>query len=244
VKSISSHNGSITSLLFANNQLFSASEDKTIKIWDYSTRKCTKTIQCHEVLSCMSIFEDFSYIASGSPDGSILLWSLETGEDITLNAHGQAITGLAIYDKNTLVSAATDECIRVWDLEKLECLISLRGHEKGITCLIVNKETNQIFTGGEDQTVRCWDVEKCNCTATLEVSAPVECVDSNDDFLVAGLANGFVIIWDLFTHTELRRIDVFANTAVTSIKIDDNANIACGGNKLIKVLLFDKKGSL
>ena len=240
LKSLSSHSGTITSLLFADNQLISSSEDKTIKVWDHQTRKCTKTIQCHDQpLSCLAIFDDGSRLISGSPNGSILMWSLETGEDVTLNTHGQAITGLAIYDNNTLVSAANDECIRLWDLEKMECLISLRGHQKEILSLIVNKATKQIFSGGVDKTVRCWDVEKCNCTATLEVPHPVLCLDSNDDILVAGLDNGTVIIWDLYTHLELRRIEVFSNSCVTCLKIDDTGNIACGGNKLIKVVLFD-----
>lgn len=116
--------------------------------------------------------------------------------------------------------------------------MSLRGHEKEISCLIVNKITNQIFSGGIDGTVRCWDVEKCNCTATLELSQPVMCLDSDDDILVVGLQNGSISIRDLYTHLELRRIEVFTNSPVYCVVIDNEANIVCGGNKQAKLILF------
>lgn len=238
LKSSSSHNGPINCVLFANEQLFSSSEDKTIKLWDYRTRKCLKTIQSHELISCMTIFQDFSHIVTGSTDGSILLWCLDSCEPITLNSHGHPVTSLAIYDSNTLLSAANDFCIRVWDLDKLECLISLRGHEDEISSLIVHKPTKQIFSASLDGTIRCWDIEKCNCIATFNISNPVLSIDSNDDIFVAGIDNGQIIIWDLYTHLELRRIDVFPNSPVTCLRIDVHGNIACSGHKFIKVVVL------
>ena len=213
-------------------------KDKSLKIWDISSKKCTKTLNLEDSITSITKYSDSLNIIFGSSNGSIKLYDIETEEITTLNEYGQHITALAIFDENTLVSASNDECIKLWDLSKLECIVSLRGHEKEISCLIVNKITNQIFSGGIDGTVRCWDVEKCNCTATLELSQPVMCLDSDDDILVVGLQNGSISIRDLYTHLELRRIEVFTNSPVYCVVIDNEANIVCGGNKQAKLILF------
>lgn len=48
--------GPITHFQFDAEKIISASDDETIKIWDFSTGKCIKTIHGHEGNYCCFVF--------------------------------------------------------------------------------------------------------------------------------------------------------------------------------------------
>jgi WD40 repeat protein len=61
----------------------SASDDKTIKVWDIETGKELKTLIGHsESVSVINIIADDSIVVSVSQDKTIKYWSLETGMEM------------------------------------------------------------------------------------------------------------------------------------------------------------------
>jgi len=187
----------------------------------------------------MALLESNLRIVTGSSDGNISVWEVqaESREPAVLNEHGPSVMALAVYNESTLLSGMKDGAIRLWDLEKMECLVSLRGHDEQVNCVTVNKATDQIFSGGADGTIQCWDMEKCMCVDRKELSSPVLCLVSDDHIFAAGLENGYVVIWDLYTHLELRRMEVFSSSPLFALQLDAG-DLYCGGNKTIKILSF------
>lgn len=85
---------------------------------------------------------------------------LESGSNIrNLAAHNDVITALD-FDMpfGTLVTAALDDTVRVWDLNLGRCMGFLEGHTASVRCLQV--EDNIVATGGLDATVRLWDLSR------------------------------------------------------------------------------------
>lgn len=76
-----------------------------------------------------------------------------------IQAHNDIVTALD-FDMpfGTMVSAALDDTVRVWDLSAGRCLGFLEGHHASVRCLQV--EDNIVATGSMDATIRLWDLSR------------------------------------------------------------------------------------
>lgn len=87
---------------------------------------------------------------------------LESGSCINqFQAHNDMITALD-FDApfGTLVSAAFDDTIRVWDLNIGRCIGLLEGHQASVRCLQV--EDSIVATGSMDASIRLWDLSRAD----------------------------------------------------------------------------------
>ncbi|KAL7949989.1 WD40 repeat-like protein [Trichoderma barbatum] len=76
-----------------------------------------------------------------------------------IRAHRDTITAMD-FDApfGTLVTAALDDTVRVWDLNAGRCMGYLEGHTASVRALQV--EDNILVTGSMDATIRLWDLSK------------------------------------------------------------------------------------
>lgn len=89
---------------------------------------------------------------------------MESGAKIReLEAHQDIITALD-FDApfGTMVTAALDDTVRVWDLNAGRCMGMLEGHLSSVRCLQV--EDNLVATGSMDATIRLWDLNQADYT--------------------------------------------------------------------------------
>jgi mitochondrial division protein 1 len=76
-----------------------------------------------------------------------------------LQAHNDAITALDFdLPFGTMVTAALDDTVRVWDLNAGRCMGMLEGHKSSVRCLQV--EDDIVATGSMDASIRLWDLSK------------------------------------------------------------------------------------
>lgn len=90
----------------------------------------------------------------------ILHEHFEPGSPITeLQAHNDAITCIDFdYPYGTMVSAALDDTVRVWDLNAGRCTGFLEGHHASVRCM--QMEDNIVATGSMDASVKLWDLSR------------------------------------------------------------------------------------
>ncbi|CZS88698.1 related to CAF4 protein [Rhynchosporium graminicola] len=90
----------------------------------------------------------------------ILHEHFEPGSNIReLRAHTDSITALDFdVPFGTIVTAALDDTVRVWDLNAGRCIGLLEGHTASVRALQV--EDNIVATGSMDATIRLWDLSK------------------------------------------------------------------------------------
>ena len=102
----------ISPLFSTGKELASASQDKTILIWDTSSWSCIRRLRGHAAaVYCLDSEGDI--LVSGSADKMILTWKFSTGESLTtIKGHKGTVYCLKLVG-NILVSGSADRTIKV-----------------------------------------------------------------------------------------------------------------------------------
>ena len=93
-------------------------------------------------------------MCSGSLDGSIRVWSIETLEEERVIENGKdAVFSLAVWE-GELISGHGSGRIRVWDAASGERRRELEGHARAINALCVCG--SRLASGSDDRTIKVW----------------------------------------------------------------------------------------
>ncbi len=191
-----------------DGHLFSASADKTIRVWDTQTRRCVHVLEEHTrpVLS-LAVSQRHGKLFSGSYDCSIRVWDLSTYRRArALHGHTDAVRSLAVSG-DTLFSGSYDSTLRAYDINTLKPLKVLEGHTGPVRTLTVLGK--HVFSGSYDKTVRVWDTETLEAVTTLEghtdavralAASPVE----DCKYVFSGSDDSTVRVWDAETFACVR----------------------------------------
>lgn len=182
------HFDAISSLSLSEDKsfLYSASWDKTIKVWRISDSKCLESIIAHDDAVNAVIAGFDGLVFSGSADGSVKVWRRELRGKGTKHFFSQtllkqecAVTALAVDPSGTILyCGSSDGLVNFWDREKLSHGGILRGHKLAVLCLAT--AGNLVFTGSADTNICVWKRgEEVNhiCLSVLNGhSGPVKCL--------------------------------------------------------------------
>jgi WD40 repeat protein len=212
-------------------KLASASDDKTVKIWDTKTGECLKTFKEEghtERVWTVAFNHDGTKLASGSEDKTIKIWSVEIGQCLrTLTEHENWIYSVAFnHDGTKLASGSEDKTIKIWNVETGQCLCTLAEHENRVRSVAFNHDGTKLASGSEDKTIKIWNVETGQCLRTLaEHENRVRSVAFNHDGtkLASGSEDKTIKIWNVETAQCLRTLKGHTNR-IWSIAFSPNPN--------------------
>ena len=105
--------------------------------------------------------EDFSYLASGSRDGTIKLWDALNGVCLmTYTSHENWVRSVLLHPSGKyLISTSDDKSIRVFDVKEEKCLRTIaEAHNHFVTDIATNSRSNAYVSGSVDKTLVIWQV--------------------------------------------------------------------------------------
>lgn len=130
--------------------IYSASEDKTIKMWDVSTGIDINTFNAHESgVNTISLSKDGLILVSGDKSGTIIIWDALTGTvKKKIEAHdGAVLTAKLSSDAQVIASGGEDKILKLWNLSG-DTIKTITGFSAPITNLAISPDNERIVTGG------------------------------------------------------------------------------------------------
>ncbi|MFP4024754.1 MAG: eIF2A-related protein [Thiohalospira sp.] len=166
-KELSGHESIVSTIEIApNNQFFlSASNDKTIRKWDFNSLNSEVFLESESKINSLAISPDSKKVAVGTQDGKVTIFNIQNANDteIIISELKSAVTAVK-YNKTGkwLVAGNTKGDIVVWDTNTYMQIDNLEGHKSRIYDIDFNPENNMMATSSLDGTVRIWDCMNLN----------------------------------------------------------------------------------
>ncbi|CAL8070019.1 unnamed protein product [Calicophoron daubneyi] len=179
---LTGHRSPITRVLFHPhyNVFVSASEDATIKVWDYETGEFEQTLKGHtDSVQDLAFDPTGKLLVSCSADMQVKIWDFTLYQCVkTLAGHDHNVSSVAFLPSGDfIVSASRDKTIKMWEVATGYCIKTFTGHSEWIRCVRPSPEGNLLASCSNDHTIRTWSVETRECQMVLRGHEHVvECI--------------------------------------------------------------------
>jgi WD40 repeat protein len=136
-----------------------------IIVWSLCASACdggpeeVQRLQGHrDVVSCVRFSHDGSRIVSASHDKTLIIWHVQSGEQmVTYRGHrGEVCCAAWSKDSKVIASGGFDDDVHVWDAVTPTHAFKLKGHGKAVTSLAFGSEDDILVTGTEDKGIHVW----------------------------------------------------------------------------------------
>jgi WD40 repeat protein/serine/threonine protein kinase len=163
------HTDPIYALAFAPNgrYLASASQDKTVKLWDVQTGKEALTLRGHtDTVRSVAFSPQGQRLATASADSTIRIWDAapwsedSSTADVRTLAHGSDRTAGAVFsvDGRTIASAAAGPALKIWNAASGAERLSV-PMATPICALTVSPDGKYLVAGDPEGVVRLMDAD-------------------------------------------------------------------------------------
>ncbi|MEQ8957550.1 MAG: hypothetical protein RLP02_06440, partial [Coleofasciculus sp. C2-GNP5-27] len=203
--------------------------------------RCVHTLKGHTYfVYAVAISPDRETIVSGSTDGTIKLWDVQTGkEKQTLKGHAGRfgyVQSIAISpDGKLLVSGGNDKTIKLWQLSSGKERRTLTGHSglfAGVKSVTISPDGKLLASGSDDKTIKLWSLAKGRELRTFKGhTAGVNGVAISPDgkILASGSSDKTIKLWQVGKARELHTLTGHTDS-VNGIAFSSDGQIFASGS--------------
>jgi WD40 repeat protein len=196
------HTACVRSVSFScdGTTLASASDDKTVRVWNAKTAQQLHALQTHaDWVRTVAFSPDGNTLVSGSDDCSIQISSPRTGKQFLKlpTLHWAHSVAFAPDGRSIAASSDNGPLIQLWSVESGQLLQSLIGGRGKARQVVFAPDGQTLIGAGWNVTV--WNVKTGALIHQLGGGSMAVCVASNGDLIVAGLCNGKMPVWNAQT---------------------------------------------
>ncbi|UCH92495.1 MAG: PQQ-binding-like beta-propeller repeat protein [Candidatus Aminicenantes bacterium] len=189
--------------------------------------------------SVNSVITTGKLIVSGSYDGTVKVWDMESGKELrSFNDNIYGVRRIAVAGK-TIISGASDQegTIKSWDMESGRETHIFAGLIEGVRSIAIEAQTAAF--GTIQGTIQLWNVETGKKIRNLKGhDKQVNRVVIAGNTIVSGAADGTVKSWDLGSGRELHVFKGHTN-AIKSLAVSGKTIAAGASDGSIK--LWDRQ---
>ncbi|MEH2224251.1 WD40 repeat domain-containing protein [Nostoc sp.] len=221
---------------------------KTVRteIWNLNTEQLSHFINGQpygkrNTITTIALSSDGKILAIGNSSGNIIIWNLETKQNIyNIKGHLQSINSVAVNtDTKIIASASYDKPIKIWDLRTGSEIYRLVGHDyykyNSNAALLAISPNGQTLISSDyhmPALMRIWNLRFYQEIYAFINNGPLRCLTFSADGKIFVSCSGGINIWHLQTQELLAQLPYDATSVAIS---PDGQTIVSYVGKLIQV---------
>ncbi|MCO5205607.1 MAG: protein kinase [Anaerolineae bacterium] len=210
----------------------------SLGVWLYDTElTMADLLEGHETpVNSASWSPDGTSLASASsgPESAIIIWDVAARRRRnTLLGHENDVARVVWSpDGATLLSAGSDNTVRLWDSITGQIIETLREHSDAVWDVQWSPDGTKFASGGRDNTVKIWDSDTRNLLKDISGhTGPVNSIAWSPDnaHLASASDDGTIKVWNSLTGSSELTLNGHNGPVLSVTWSDDGARLATGG---------------
>ncbi len=178
-------------------QVLTASGDATVRLWNARTGEQTGKFAVEKGPALAADFAAGRQIVAADGKGNLFFWDAGSAALVErIAAHGEGAGALAVSrDRAFALTAGRDGRLRRWDLAQRRAEADWPAFGTVVHSIALLADGTLAVSRCEDEKIRLWDTETGRELRQVPFAATALAVAGDGRTLVAGAADGTVIIW-------------------------------------------------
>jgi WD40 repeat protein len=190
---------------------------------------------------------DGQTLASGSRDGTILLWDVAAGQPLgqPLTGHSDGVFSVAFSpDGQTLASGSADGAVILWDIATGQPIGQpLTGHDFDVFSVAFSPDGQTLASASRDLTIRLWDVatgQPIGQPLTGHSDSVFSVAFSPDGQMLASGSRDLTIrLWNVTAHQPIGQPLTGHSNWVNSVAFSPDGQVLASGSRDGTIILWD-----